>query len=229
MLVPDVNRSESDFACELGRSRGRPEDAIRFGLSAVRNVGEGVVGADHRGARSDGPVRRLLRLLRARRSERAQQAHDRVVDQGGWVRLARPSPQGSAHRVRADRRRDLAPPARARPGHDEPVRHGWAETTDDSPVFDDRLPIPDLEFAKSERLRVEKEMLGLYVSDHPLMGAEPVLRAPHRMLDRGAGRPRRRFDRAPSRASSPVSTASTRSAATSWPRSCSRISAPRSK
>ena len=25
--------------------------------------------------------------------------------------------------------------------------------TDESPVFDDRLPIPDLEFAKSERLR----------------------------------------------------------------------------
>jgi DNA polymerase-3 subunit alpha len=47
---------------------------------------------------------------------------------------------------------------------------------DASPVFDDRLPIPPLEFDKSERLRAEKEMLGLYVSDHPLMGAEPVLR-----------------------------------------------------
>ena len=47
---------------------------------------------------------------------------------------------------------------------------------DDSPVFDDRLPIPAVEFEKSERLRAEKEMLGLYVSDHPLMGAESVLR-----------------------------------------------------
>ncbi len=51
-----------------------------------------------------------------------------------------------------------------------------AGDADDSPVFDDRLPIPPLEFDKSERLRAEKEMLGLYVSDHPLMGAEPVLR-----------------------------------------------------
>src|SRR4029077_16735628 len=34
VLVPDVNASQSDFACEGG--------AIRFGLSAVRNVGEGV-------------------------------------------------------------------------------------------------------------------------------------------------------------------------------------------
>ena len=37
-------------------------------------------------------------------------------------------------------------------------------------------PIPDVEFDKSERLRAEKEMLGLYVSDHPLMGAERALR-----------------------------------------------------
>jgi DNA polymerase-3 subunit alpha len=47
---------------------------------------------------------------------------------------------------------------------------------DDSPVFDDRLPIPDVDFDKSEKLRAEKEMLGLYVSDHPLMGAEAALR-----------------------------------------------------
>ncbi|HMK10510.1 MAG TPA: OB-fold nucleic acid binding domain-containing protein, partial [Acidimicrobiales bacterium] len=47
---------------------------------------------------------------------------------------------------------------------------------DDAPVFDDRLPVPPLEFDKSERLRAEKEMLGLYVSDHPLMGAEGMLR-----------------------------------------------------
>jgi DNA polymerase III subunit alpha len=47
---------------------------------------------------------------------------------------------------------------------------------DDSPVFDDRLAIPDVEFDKAERLRAEKDMLGLYVSDHPLMGVEHALR-----------------------------------------------------
>src|SRR5262249_24577085 len=55
----------------------------------------------------------------------------------------------------------------------------WGEvevSTSGESVFDDRLPIPDVEFAKSERLRAEKEMLGLYVSDHPLMGAERALR-----------------------------------------------------
>ena len=42
VLVPDVNASASDFACEA--RRGDRVDAIRFGLSAVRNVGEGVAG-----------------------------------------------------------------------------------------------------------------------------------------------------------------------------------------
>ena len=65
---------------------------------------------------------------------------------------------------------------------------------DDSPVFDDRLPIPDVEFDKSERLRAEKEMLGLYVSDHPLMGAESRAAPLRRVLDRRPRRARRRLD-----------------------------------
>ena len=36
-------------------------------------------------------------------------------------------------------------------------------------------PIPDTEFDKAQRLAFEKEMLGLYVSDHPLMGYEAAL------------------------------------------------------
>jgi DNA polymerase-3 subunit alpha len=40
---------------------------------------------------------------------------------------------------------------------------------------DTRIPIPDTEFDKSQRLAFEKEMLGLYISDHPLMGLETSL------------------------------------------------------
>ena len=39
VLPPDVNESEIDFAPAAGA-----EGAIRYGLSAVRNVGEGAVG-----------------------------------------------------------------------------------------------------------------------------------------------------------------------------------------
>jgi len=42
-------------------------------------------------------------------------------------------------------------------------------------LFNERPSIPDIEFDKKPRLAFEKEMLGLYVSDHPLMGAEREL------------------------------------------------------
>ena len=38
-----------------------------------------------------------------------------------------------------------------------------------------KVAIPDTEFDKAQRLAFEKEMLGLYVSDHPLMGYEAAL------------------------------------------------------
>ena len=42
-------------------------------------------------------------------------------------------------------------------------------------VFDERLAIPEVEFDKAQQLAFEKEMLGLYVSDHPLLGARRIL------------------------------------------------------
>jgi len=51
--------------------------------------------------------------------------------------------------------------------------------------FDERTEIPDLTFDKTEQLRYEKEMLGLYVSDHPLFGVEAALKrkVEHSVLD----------------------------------------------
>ena len=60
VLVPDVNASASDFSA----SSATRANAIRFGLSAVRNVGEGVAALHHRGAGSERAVHRLPRLLR---------------------------------------------------------------------------------------------------------------------------------------------------------------------
>jgi DNA polymerase-3 subunit alpha len=48
--------------------------------------------------------------------------------------------------------------------------------TSEGPTFDERTPIPDVEFDKTTKLMFEKEMLGVYISDHPLMGAEALLR-----------------------------------------------------
>ncbi|MBI5090134.1 MAG: hypothetical protein HZB15_15070 [Actinobacteria bacterium] len=47
---------------------------------------------------------------------------------------------------------------------------------DDTGGFSERVAVPEVEFDKTDRLRFEKEMLGLYVSDHPLLGVEAALR-----------------------------------------------------
>ena len=51
--------------------------------------------------------------------------------------------------------------------------------------FSERTAIPGLVFDKTDQLRFEKEMLGLYVSDHPLFGVEASLRrkVEHSLID----------------------------------------------
>lgn len=48
-------------------------------------------------------------------------------------------------------------------------------SSDDGPTFDERPGIDEIDFPKKQRLANEKEMLGLYVSDHPLFGLERLM------------------------------------------------------
>jgi len=173
VLVPDVNASASDFACELAAVEGE-KDAIRFGLSAVRNVGEGVSELIIE-ARADGPFVDFYDFCeRVDPSVLNKRAIESLVKAGGFDSLGHPrkgllqafEPIVDAT-LRRRRERDQGTMSLFDLGDSDAA---------DSPVFDDRMPIPAVEFEKSERLRAEKEMLGLYVSDHPLMGAESVLR-----------------------------------------------------
>ena len=75
------------------RRRRRRVLSIVFGLSAVRNVGEGLVAHIVAEARGQRAVRRLLRLLPAGRP-RGQQAPGRVADQGQRLRRRRPPRKG---------------------------------------------------------------------------------------------------------------------------------------
>ena len=62
---------------------------------------------------------------------------------------------------------------------------GDASADGASDGFSERTPIPDLVFDKGDQLRYEKEMLGLYVSDHPLFGVEGALKrkVEHQLID----------------------------------------------
>jgi len=171
--VPDVNRSESDFApvLEVGPD-GEERWAIVFGLSAVRNVGEGLVHQLIAEREANGPYADFYDFCeRVDFQVLNKKTLESLIKAGGFDCLGHPR-QGLLrcfeHIVDTvvSRRRE----------RDMGVMSLFGEVDDVGPMFDERPPIPDIEFAKRERLSFEKEMLGLYVSDHPLMGAEASLR-----------------------------------------------------
>ena len=120
-----------------------------------------------------GPFADFYDFCRRVDPSRAQQERGRVAREGGRLRLARPSEEGSMPRVRRDHRAGTRPPARVGAGDLDAVlpprrRAGDPAGGSGSAASYDGtwVAIPDLEFDKAERLAFEKEMLGLYVSDH---------------------------------------------------------------
>ena len=165
VLPPCVNESAADFT-PVGTD-------IRFGLAAIRNVGANVVSSHRAGARGEGCVRRLPRLPGQGRRGGVQQAGHRGADQGRRVRLPRSSAARADELLRTGRRRR----ARHQAGRgDRPVRPvrrprcGRGRRRRRS-----RSPSREGEWDKRVLLQFEREMLGLYVSDHPLFGLEHVL------------------------------------------------------
>ena len=100
ILPPDVNSSELQFTVT--------KEGVRFGLCAVKNVGEGAVQSILNVAQRAGPDRLALHAVRARRPAAGEQARAREPGQGGRARFA------------GARRRRRHAPARARPA----VRRG---------------------------------------------------------------------------------------------------------
>jgi DNA polymerase III subunit alpha len=175
VLVPDVNLSVSDFSTTA-------EGTIPFGLSAIRNVGEGLVGHIVAERERGGPFvdfydfcERVDPMVLNKRTVES------LVKAGAFDSLGHPRKglclvfEQIVDRMLA-RRREAELGIMSLFG-DAPAGDGASGDGAAEPGFDDaRVPIPDEEFDKMGKLAFEKEMLGLYVSDHPLMGAESALR-----------------------------------------------------
>ncbi len=153
---------------------------IAFGLAAVRNVGESLVDRIVAEREANGPFadfydfcRRVDPMVLNKRTM------DSLAKAGAFDSLGVAAP-GLVFGLRRDRGPHHGAPARARRGHRHPfLRRGRSRPGGDGDAGKwegTRLPIPETEFDKSQRLAFEKEMLGLYVSDHPLMGLEPALK-----------------------------------------------------
>ena len=177
VLVPDVNRSMSDFDPVVpdDATAGAP-GSIVFGLSAVRNVGEGLVELIVAERDANGPFTDFYDFCeRVDLGVLNKRTIESLIKAGGFDSMGH-ARQGllTVHEQIIDR--TVARRRKEAEGQFELFALDDLGGGDDvGAAAADRLPIPDLEFDKRQRLAFEKEMLGLYVSDHPLMGAEASL------------------------------------------------------
>ncbi len=171
VAVPDVNESFADYA-----PSAKAESTILFGMAAVRNVGESLVERivaerDANGAFTSvyDFVRRVDPMVLNRRSMESL-IKAGAFDSLGVARLALLLKVDEIIEVTLNRRKDLSlgiSTLFAAMG-DSGAHDDWEGT---------EVPLGDAEFDPAVKLEFEREMLGTYISDHPLYKVESTLRA----------------------------------------------------
>ena len=167
VLPPDVNESELDFAPVPG---GEPK--VRYGLSAVRNVGSGAVGQIIEARRSRGGFGSFAEFCRkVDPGVLTKKVLESLVlagafDSLGYARKALLEGHEKVSGPIAAERKAEAAGQFSLFGGGERAAHEIDESVLDGDEFDRRT-----------LLRLEKEMLGQFVTDHPLLSVKEWLAA----------------------------------------------------
>ena len=164
VLPPDVNESDAEYT-----PRGKD---IRFGLAAIRNVGEGVVASVKASRESKGAFTSFGDFLaKVDANVCNKKTIESLIKAGAFDSLEHPRKGLMAIHLEAI---------------DSVIETKRAEAIGQFDLFGGDsvtqvagldIEIPATEWDKSTLLTFEREMLGLYVSDHPLLGVEHVLRS----------------------------------------------------
>ncbi len=167
VLPPDVNASVARFS-SVG------ED-IRFGLAAVRNVGTNVVESIVRARKEKGAFTDFYDFLR---KVDAVVCNKKTVE--SLIKAGAFDSLGHARRgllaVHADAIDSFLDVKRNEAvGQFDLFADLFGEDPETHASLAVTPPIPTGEWSKQDLLTFEREMLGLYVSDHPLFGLEQVL------------------------------------------------------
>ncbi len=166
VLPPDVNASGIDFT-PVG-------DKILFGLSAVRNLGDGAIRMLIEARQGEGPYRSLADLCdRLPGQQVNRRAMESLIHCGALDTL---EPGANRAQLMADldlvlewsssRARDRA----SGQGNLFDLLSGGGSTDGTAPGQQALAPkaAPVADYAPTEKLKLEKELLGFYLSDHPL-------------------------------------------------------------
>ncbi|GFN22430.1 DNA polymerase III subunit alpha [Thermanaeromonas sp. C210] len=153
VLPPDVNESGVDFSAGGGR--------IRFGLAAVKNVGRAAVEAIIAAREAGGPFTSLTDFCRR---VDLHTVNKRVLE--SLIRCGAFDSLGKGRRQLLSIL-DACLDAAGRSQEDR--RRGQVSLFDMVEAPPDDPPLPPVEdFSKAEILAMEKELLGFYLSGHPL-------------------------------------------------------------
>jgi DNA polymerase-3 subunit alpha len=157
VVAPDINRSRADFSMSEGR--------ILFGLAAIKNVGQHAVESIVSMRDADGPFKSLEELCE--RTAAIQDVNRRVLE--ALVQSGTCDSLGERARLLTALDHAVSRAERSRRDRESGQTSlldmvGTPETVaDDYGLLIDVAPM-----AGEEKLRLEKELLGLYLSDHPL-------------------------------------------------------------
>ncbi|QLH21169.1 DNA polymerase III subunit alpha [Streptomyces sp. Rer75] len=169
VLTPNVNESEANFTAQ-------GDDVILFGLTAVRNVGQNVVDAIIRGRKSKGKYSSFPDYLdKVEAVVCNKRTTESLIKAGAFDEMGHTRKGLTAHyetmidNVVAVKRKEAE-------GQFDLFGGMGGESGDgEAPGFGLDIEFSDVEWDKAYLLAQEREMLGLYVSDHPLFGIEHVL------------------------------------------------------
>jgi len=167
VLPPDVNYSGYDFTIEDLQSGKGSKPAVRFGLGAVKNVGEGPVLLIIE-ARKAGPFTDLNDFARRVDLRAAgKRAIESLIKVGALDSLGpRPAMLASVDRILA-----------ASASHFRAAEAGQMSLFGSATgVQAETITLPEnIKVDRKEMLNWERELIGLYLSDHPLSGHTDLL------------------------------------------------------
>lgn len=153
---PSVLRSEKNFSAEEGR--------IRFGLLSVKNVGEGIIEAIIKARSDSGATHDIYRFIESiDAGELNRKAVESLIRAGAFDDI---NPNRAVMMAVCD---DAVKRAQnmAKRGNKAQMSLFDLDDFDDESLETPALPVLS-DFDKDTKLSLEKEMLGVYLSGHPL-------------------------------------------------------------
>lgn len=158
LLGPSINKSDVEFKIESGQQKG--QERIRFGLSAIKNVGQAAIDAILSVREKTGPFKSLTDfIMKVDLSKVTRKTIESLIKSGAMDKFGKRSAMLASYSQIMERihlRKSKV---------DDGQVSLFAFDKDDNEA--DSLPEME-ELTKEELLLFEKQYLGFYISEHPL-------------------------------------------------------------